>query len=77
MTVLWWLAALVVAALTAVALYGAVLALRADPGFDGVLRLVVEAVAGGVVVAYCVGKARGTRPAPVVDDDRSGGAGDR
>jgi uncharacterized membrane protein YeiH len=76
MRVLWWLAAVVVAALSALALWGAVAALRRSADFNGVLRLVVEAVAGGVVIAYCIGKARAQAAPAALDDDGSAGAGE-
>ena len=65
MRALWWGATLLVALLTAWVVADAVADLSRRPGFDGVLRLVVEAVAGAVVAGYCLGKARGGRaPAP-------------
>ena len=76
MTLLWWVAALTAGGLTGWGLTDAVVDLRDKPGFDGVLRLVVEAVAGAVAVGYCVGRARRTPPAPA-DDDGRGSTGER
>lgn len=75
MRAIWWAAALLVAVLTAWGLADAVGDFASRPGFDGVLRLVVEAVAGAVVVGFCVGKARSGAPAP--DDGGSDGAAER
>ena len=69
MKVVWWTVAVAVALLTVWGLADALADLRRAPGFDGVLRLVVEAVAGGVVIAFCIGRAR-SRPTPA--DDRRG-----
>ena len=71
----WWAGAAAATALTALALYGAVAALAQAPDFDGVLRLVVEAVAGAVIIGYCIGRAR--RGASPVDDEGGGGTPQR
>ena len=78
MTALWWVLAATAAGVTTWGLADAVRDLIARPGFDGVLRLVVETVAGAVVVGYCVSRARRT---PAAADDgggnRAGGGQDR
>ena len=43
-------------------LYDAGRDLLAAPAFDGVLRLVIEAIAVAVAVGYCLRRARSGRP---------------
>src|SRR3712207_6730543 len=50
----WWLAAALLAAGGAVLLYDAGRDLLAAPAFDGVLRLVIEAIAVAVAVGFCL-----------------------
>lgn len=61
MTMLWWLLAAAVAAVTAWGLYGAVVDFSTTTLFEAIVRIVVEAVVGVIVVGYLIGRARAPR----------------
>ena len=68
----WAAAALAVAALTIWGVTDAVRDLSETPLLVGVLRLVVEAVAGALVVGYCTGKSRRAAAPDAVARDGAG-----